>query len=47
MAEITIDLMVVCSQCGRALEFDQVGRNIYVEPCEKCIEDARESDPAS
>jgi len=47
MSEITIDLMITCSQCGRALEFDQVDRNIYVEPCEKCIEDAWESDPAS
>ena len=44
MSEITIDLMITCSQCGRDLEFDQVGRNIYVEPCEKCIEDAQEEE---
>lgn len=45
MAEIMVDLMVACSKCCRALEFDQVGRNIYVEPCEKCIEDAQEEEP--
>jgi hypothetical protein len=44
MAEIMVDLLVVCSNCSSTLEFDQVGRNIYVEPCEKCIEDAQEEE---
>lgn len=43
MTEITIDIQIYCGNCGAGLCRNTSGRGgcFTVDPCEKCLEDAR------
>lgn len=40
--EIDIEVDVVCNVCGRDLDVTQNKMEIIVDPCENCLEKARE-----
>lgn len=40
--EVDINVDVVCNVCGRQLKVTQSGKEIIVDPCEKCLEKTKE-----
>jgi len=41
--ELTFQIKVVCETCGANLKADQWYDELRVEPCEGCLEDARDT----
>ena len=40
--EVDLDFEVVCNECGEMLDAEFYNGEIIVDPCKKCIEDAKE-----
>ena len=42
MAEIEIDIDLICNECNAALDGNWYRHQLYIEPCEKCLGKAKD-----
>ena len=38
-----MDLIILCSDCGRELKSNAVADRLYIKPCEYCMENCKEA----